>query len=148
MDELPRTALTNHIIFGKLAVELAMPPLNVRLTDSIRLRPWLAHRIVHPSQHNWIQAFRLGDLIWISTPCDFSGEMVLGIKDSLRARGKDAVVTSFNGSYIGYVIPMRYYHLPGYEPRLMSFFGPNVPDYLDEIMRTVALSLAEAPTGL
>lgn len=74
-------------------------------------------------------------------PCDFSGELALGIKDCLRARGADAVITSFNGDYVGYVIPARYYHMSGYEPRLMSFFGPNVPDYFDEMIRAMALSL-------
>ena len=29
----------------------------------------------------------------------------------------------------------------GYEPRLMSFFGPNVPDYFDELIRTMALEM-------
>lgn len=77
----------------------------------------------------------------ISTPCDFSGELALGIKDCLRARGADAAITSFNGDYVGYVIPARYYHMSGYEPRLMSFFGPNVPDYFDEMIRAMALSL-------
>jgi neutral ceramidase len=79
----------------------------------------------------------------VSTPCDFSGELALGIKDFLRQRGGDAVITSFNGGYIGYVIPARYYHLPGYEPRTMSFHGPNVADYLDDTIRTLALGLIE-----
>jgi hypothetical protein len=53
------------------------------------------------------------------------------------------VVTSFNGDYIGYVIPDKYYHLGGYEPRTMSFFGPNTADYLDELLR--ALAAAASP---
>jgi len=61
----------------------------------------------------------------------------------LRARGFSTAITSFNGDYIGYVIPARYYHLDGYEPRTMSFFGPNLPDYLDRLMR----ALAEEMTG-
>ena len=52
------------------------------------------------------------------------------------------MITSFNGDYVGYVIPSRYYHLNGYEPRVMSFFGPNVPDYFDEFIRTMALNVA------
>ena len=50
-----------------------------------------------------------------------------------------------NGAYVGYVIPTRYYHLDGHEPRLMSFFGPNVPDYFDEMMRAMSLSLLVKP---
>jgi hypothetical protein len=51
--------------------------------------------------------------------------------------------TSFNGDYIGYVIPLKYYHLNGYEPRTMSFFGPNVPDFFVDLIRTMTLTLAK-----
>lgn len=142
LDQLPNTALTNSIAFGLVGVELFMPPLNVRVTDGVRLRPWLAQRLLRARDHTFIQVFRLNDSVWASTPSDFSGELALGLKDSLRARGFRGVVTSFNGDYVGYVISPRYYHLSGYEPRLMSFFGPNVPEYFDELIRTMALNLA------
>jgi hypothetical protein len=142
LEQLPKTALTNSIAFGIIGLEISMPPLNARLSDGIRLRPWLTARLLHPAPHSFIQCFRLDDSIWISTPCDFSGELALGIKDFLRARGCTAVITSFNGDYVGYVIPSRYYHLDGYEPRMMSFFGPYVPDYFDELIRTMAVGLA------
>jgi len=141
LEQLPRTPLTNRIAFGSLGLDLALPPLNVRVSDGLRLRPWIARRLLRTRDHSFLQVFRVGDLLWISTPCDFSGELALGIKDGLRARGADAAITSFNGDYVGYVIPARYYHLNGYEPRVMSFFGPNVPDYFEEVMRTMALSL-------
>ena len=118
-----------------------MPSLNVRLSDGIRLRPWLAGKFVPGERHSYLQVFRIDDSVWISTPCDFSGELALGIKDFLQVRGSSAIVTSFNGDYIGYVVSPRYYHLNGYEPRLMSFFGPYVPDYLDELIRSMALTL-------
>ncbi len=142
VDQLPQTALTNVVTFGMFGLDVTMPPLNVRLTDGIRLRPWLAAKLVPARSHSYLEIFRLDDSVWISTPCDFSGELALGIKDFLQARGKSGIVTSFNGDYVGYVIPSRYYHMDGYEPRLMSFFGPNVPDYFDELIRTMALSLA------
>ena len=83
--------------------------------------------------------------VWVSTPCDFSGELALSVKNALRPRGIEVVVTSFNGDYIGYVIGSRYYHMDGYEPRLMSFFGPNVPDYLQELVQSLALKISDLP---
>lgn len=142
LDQLPKTPLTNSITFGTLGLNLSMPPLNVRVTDGLRLRPWLAQKLMPVKKQTFIQAFRLDDSVWISTPCDFSGELALGIKDLLKVRGRHAVVTSFNGDYIGYVICPKYYHMDGYEPRTMSFFGPNVPDYFDEFIRKMALELA------
>ena len=143
IDELPRTPLTNAVNFGMLGLDVTMPPLNVRVSDGFRLRPWLAARFVPAKSTSFLQVFRIHDSLWISTPCDFSGELALGIKDFLHARGRNTVITSFNGDYVGYVIPARYYHLGGYEPRLMSFFGPNVPDYFDELIRNMALDLAQ-----
>lgn len=142
LEQLPKTPLTNAITFGMLGLDLSLPPLNVRVSDDLRLRPWLAQRLMPVKKQTFIQAFRLDDAVWISTPCDFSGELALGIKDFLQVRGRHAVITSFNGDYIGYVISPRYYHLDGYEPRTMSFFGPNVPDYFDEFIRKMALELA------
>ena len=142
VEQLPRTPLTNAIAFGILGLELTLPPLNVRVSDGLRLHPALAQHLLPVKPHSFLQAFRLDDSVWVSTPCDFSGELALGIKDALRVRGSHAVITSFNGDYIGYVICPRYYHLNGYEPRTMSFFGPNVPEYFDELIRTMAISLA------
>jgi neutral ceramidase len=141
LKQLSKTRMTNSIAFGTLAVDVALPELNERITDGIRLRPWLMEKFLPPQRDSFIQAFRLDDMIWISTPCDYSGELALGIKHMLRARGFAGVVTSFNGDYVGYVIPSRYYHLNGYEPRIMSFYGPYVPDYLDELARTLAVEL-------
>ncbi len=143
LDKLSTTPLTNQIAFSMLGLDVNLPPLSVRLSDGVRLRPWLAAKLLPVTDHTYLQAFRLEDALWISTPCDFSGELALAIKDSWRPRGYNAVVTSFNGDYIGYVILPRYYHMNGYEPRLMSFFGPNVPDYLTELIQKTTLELTK-----
>jgi neutral ceramidase len=142
LDRLPGTPLTNSVLFDLRGLEVALPPLQARVSDGLRVRPWLAARFLPVGRLSFIQAFRLGDALWISTPCDFSGELALEIKDLLRARGRGAVLTSFNGDYLGYLIPSRYYHLGGYEPSLMSFFGPAAADYFEDLIRTLALQLA------
>ena len=143
LDELPNVPLARQVAFGMLGLPVSLPELNVRVSDGVRLRPWLAGHLVPAKTRTYLQAFRLQDAVWVSTPCDFSGELALGIKDFLRARtGRRAVVTSFNGDYVGYVVPSRYYHMDGYEPRTMSFFGPTIPDYFDDLIRRMALHLA------
>jgi neutral ceramidase len=143
LETLPAIALTNIVTLGITAVDVALPELHVRLTSQIRLRPWLSRRLVRlPRSESFLQAFRLNEALWIATPCDFSGELALGVKDFFARQGFRANLTSFNGDYIGYVIPSRYYHLPGYEPRVMSFYGPHLPDYLTELIRGVGLAAA------
>lgn len=145
LQQLADTRTTNVIALGILAADVALPEMNQRVTDGIRLRPWVSRQLLPSPRDTFVQAFRIDNSIWISTPCDYSGELALGVKDMLRARGFTGVVTSFNGDYIGYVIPSRYYHMSGYEPRIMSFYGPYVPDYIDEIARAIALNLVSLP---
>lgn len=141
VERLPTVGLTNTVTFGIRGLGVSLPSVHARLTDQIRLRPWLAKHVLPVSDQTFLQAFRLGDTVWVSTPCDFSGEMALDLKAFARARGFDCVVTSFNGDYIGYVIPARYYHLSSYESRLMSFFGPTTADYLDDLIRRLVVGL-------
>jgi neutral ceramidase len=141
LEKLPATPLTNYVVFDLLGLEVSMPELHARVSDGLRLRPWLAARLLRVKPGTYLQEFRINDALWVSTPCDFSAELALEIKQNLRQHGLEAVVTSFNGDYIGYVIPHRYYHLGGYEPRLMSFYGPNVPDYLEDLIGTMALQI-------
>ncbi len=142
-QSLPSVLLTNQVTFGAVGIEVALPELHARLTDGLRLRPWLARKLLPVTDRTFLQGFRLDQTLWFSTPCDFSGELALEIKEHARSRGLDAVVTSFNGDYIGYVIPARYYHLDGYEPRLMSFFGPTVPDYFEDLIRRMTTLLGQ-----
>jgi hypothetical protein len=143
LAHISETPLTNSIAFGTLGLEFPLPPSNVRLSDGLRLRPWLAHLIVPVRNTSFIQVFRLNNWVWVSTPCDFSGELALDLKADLRSEGINTVITSFNGDYVGYVIPLKYYHLNGYEPRTMSFYGPNVPDFFVDLIRSAAVALAQ-----
>jgi len=136
--DMANVVLTNRVTLGLLGLEVTMPPLGPRLADNLRLRPWLAAKLLPARPQVFLQVLRLNDTVWAATPCDFSGELALGLKDAARARGHRAVITSFNGDYIGYVVPHRYYHLNSYESRVMSFYGPNVPDYFVELIRTMS----------
>ena len=91
----------------------------------------------------FLQGPRLGDALWLWTPCDFSGELALGVKAMATEQRLAAVVTSFNGDYVGYVIPTRYYALDGYEPRTMSFFGSQLPECFMAVLRELTAVLAD-----
>jgi len=66
---------------------------------------------MHQPENVFIQAIRIDDMVWISIPGDFSGEYALQIKNSLLAEGFKSNVTSFNGSYAGYIVPGRYFYM-------------------------------------
>ena len=90
-----------------------------------------------------LQAIRLGNMIWVTTPSDFSGEYALQLKNTLAVKGFDANVTSFNGSYVGYIIPGRYFYLDEYEPKTMGMFGPNMGDYTFHLINQLTQIVTE-----
>ncbi len=125
----------DSITLSSLTLPVTLPEFHVRVTDGLRLRPSLVNKLFPPIGEVYLQSARLGNMIWISTPCDFSGELALNYQAMAEAKGYHAMVTSFNGAYIGYIIPERYYHLNEYESRLMSWFGPYTGPWFDEMIR-------------
>jgi neutral ceramidase len=84
----------------------------------------------------------MGNMIWITTPCDFSGEFALQLKNSLASYGYMANVSSFNGGYVGYIVPGRYFYLDEYEPHTMGWFGPNMGEYTMDVMRQISRAIS------
>ncbi len=129
------TVLSTHSALACMTLEMELPEMYVRVTDGLRLRPFIAGKLFPPMGEVYIQAARIGELIWCTAPCDFSGELAIGYANAMYRKGYKSLVTSFNGAYTGYIIPGKYYHLNEYESRLMSWFGPYMGPYTDELIR-------------
>lgn len=135
------TEVREGIGLSFLTLEMDLPELHIRVSDGLRLNPWLARKLFPPIGTACLQAVKIGDLIWLSTPSDFSGEMALVYKDAMNREGYRALVTSFNGAYVGYIIPGKYFHLNEYESRLMSWYGPNMGPFAHEIIQRMMKEL-------
>ena len=132
--------LSDKIVFSALSLKMSLPDYNMRITTNTNLTSFLSRKLMPPPRNVYLQAARIGDMIWITTPADFSGEYALQIKNSLAVRGFMANITSFNGNYVGYIIPGRYFYLDEYESKLMGWFGPNMGEYtVDLIGRIVKI---------
>ena len=134
--------LSDSIGLSYLSLKIALPEFHIRVSDGLRLNPFLGGKLFPDVGDVYIQVARIGDLIWVTTPCDFSGEMAISYKNAMNKEGYKALVTSFNGAYAGYIIPGKYYHLDAYESRLMSWYGPNMGPYTDELIRRMIQKLA------
>jgi neutral ceramidase len=128
------TELKDSIGLSFMTLGMDLPEFHIRVSDGLRLNTRLAGNLFPPIGNVCLQAARIGELIWVSTPSDFSGEMALDYKNAVDMEGYRALVTSFNGAYVGYIIPGKYYHLDEYESRLMSWFGPNMGPYTHEMI--------------
>ena len=138
---MAHTELKDSIGLSFLTLDMDLPEFHIRISDGLRLNPAIGRRLFPPIGNVCFQAAQIADLIWVSTPSDFSGEMAIGYKRAMHNEGYRALVTSFNGAYVGYIIPGKYYHLNEYESRLMSWFGPNMGPYSDEMIRRMMQKL-------
>lgn len=118
-----------------VSMEMPLPKFNIRLSTQRNLSGFFSNKLMPYTDSGYLQAVRLGNMVWVSTPADFSGEYAVQIKNELKAKGFDANITSFNGKYLGYIIPGRYFYIDKYESRVMSWFGPNMGDYTMDLIR-------------
>jgi neutral ceramidase len=133
--EMKNTAIEMH------RVTLELSGLQPKVFHDWRLRPWL-FRGAFGEYPTFISALRIGDIVLLGTPCDFSGEFNASL-DSLA--GKEHVfpiVTSFNGGYIGYVTPFKYYDLDHHETQLMNWYGPGTGEYVEQVLEKLLRSVA------
>ncbi|HYG19179.1 MAG TPA: neutral/alkaline non-lysosomal ceramidase N-terminal domain-containing protein [Ohtaekwangia sp.] len=110
-------------------VPLALGAAQVKISEDWRIREWL-FRAAFGSDQAFLTALRLGDLILLGTPCDFSGEFNPVLDSTATAHGWHTMVTSFNGGYIGYITPVKYYDVDHYETRIMNWYGPGTGEYM------------------
>ncbi len=123
-------------------IPLALGEPQPKVLHNWRLRAGL-FKTAFGDYPTFISALRLGDVVFLSTPCDFSGEFNFSL-DSLAATvNVFPIVTSFNGGYIGYVTPEKYYDIDHYETQLMNWYGPGTGEYVKESLGTLLLSVAE-----
>jgi neutral ceramidase len=135
---LSHVELNDKITFSSVSLKIQLPEYHIRITTKINLSSFLSRKLMPQPENVYLQAIRIDNMVWITTPCDFSGEYALQIKNALSAKGFFSNVTSFNGSYIGYIVPDRYFFLNEYETKVMGWFGPNMGEYTMYLIRQIS----------
>jgi neutral ceramidase len=135
--------LNQKAVFSALSLKMSLPEYNMRITTKINLSSFLSRKLMQRPENVYLQAARIDDMIWITTPSDFSGEYALQIKNALAAKGFKTNITSFNGNYVGYIIPGRYYYMDEYESKLMGWFGPNMGEYTVDLIGRIVKTITK-----
>ncbi len=139
---LDKMEYSNDVNLSVVASEIEIPKLQmIYIADGLRLSPEVGHKLMPEMKSIYLQAFTANNLLWITMPCELSGEYAIDLKNALELKGYNSAITSFNGQYLGYIVPAKYYYYDTYEARLMGWFGPSMGDYLMELNYTVADSL-------
>lgn len=142
IQNLNNIELVTNATFSNITSAVQTPKLQlIRITENIRLSQKIGEMLLPNVETTYIQAIKLNNFIWITQPCEFSGECALDLKNALKAAGYNSMITSFNGQYLGYVVPNKYYYFDTYETSLMSWYGPSMADYIMELNYTICDSL-------
>lgn len=121
-------------------VEVDLPAQQYRISEHLRLSP-LAVSLVH-ERRTYIHAVRINEAVLLGMPGDFSGELTVELERLCAEMPVTPIVTSFNGDYIGYLVPARHYGTGSYEVRGMNFFGPWCGEYFVELSRRIITRMA------
>ncbi len=139
---LHKMKYTSKVNFSRTSSEIETPDLQfLYISDNLRLSPAVGNKLVPKTGRLYLQGFRLNKFIWISMPYELSGEYGIDLKNALELKGFNSAMTSFNGQYLGYIVPAKYYYYDTYEARLMGWYGPSMGDYLMELNFTLANGL-------
>jgi hypothetical protein len=129
------------LMMVRIPLKLSAP--QVKITPDWKVRSWL-FRSAFGEYPVYLTALRIGDVVLLGTPCDFSGEFNPSL-DSLGVHhGLLPVVTSFNGGYIGYVTPFNRYEEKHYETQLMNWYAPGTGEYIEACLEKLMLIVSKS----
>lgn len=131
-------------VMATVTTELEIPKLQAfYVSDRRRLSAFMGSQLLTEMKSIYLQGLKLNDFIWIAMPYELSGEYGIDLKNALELKGYNSALTSFNGQYLGYIVPQKYYYYDTYEARLMGWYGPSMGDYLMELNFKMANALTD-----
>lgn len=144
-NEVVSLAEKENQINGEILLKSFYSPLPLRkpspkISPSFAFRPWVFNW-VFGDYPPFIKATRIGNILMIGMPCDFSGELMKPLDEYAEKKGLQLIITSFNGSYAGYITADQYFDMDNYETVTMSWYGPENGAYFSEAVKDIIKEL-------
>jgi hypothetical protein len=123
------TRFEDKVDVASIGLPIQLPPFQLRLSEHWRVSKFLLP-ILGVDADAWMHAVRVGDVALVGTPADYCGEISVALKARMQGPVGDLWILSFDGDYVGYISPDKYYYDKdekggyGYERGLMSWIGP------------------------
>ncbi|GLU54198.1 hypothetical protein Dfri01_36590 [Dyadobacter frigoris] len=121
-------------ILRSVTVPLPLRDPRPKIMPNLALRSWV-FRWAFGDVPSYIKALRIGNILMVGVPCDFSGELMPELTAYAANKGLHLMVTSFNGGYVGYITNDKYFDRDLYETKTMSWFGPYNGAYFQEAIK-------------
>ncbi|GAB4107674.1 hypothetical protein GCM10028791_01200 [Echinicola sediminis] len=129
----------NHHTIQLSSIKPQLPEATYRISDNIRLRPWVFNSLFGDTNGHFDVA-QIGNTLMVSSSGEISGMFYEEWEKQASQKGLNLIITSFNGGYMGYIIPDQYYHESYFEARDMNWFGPYSGSYFDTIITRIISS--------
>tara|TARA_B100000902_G_scaffold335617_1_gene335422 strand:- start:1920 stop:3266 length:1347 start_codon:yes stop_codon:yes gene_type:complete len=120
-------------------IEIEMREQSFKINSKLIIRPWIFNYLVGDTP-KYINYLRLGDLVIVGTPSDFSGELVGPIEKSISNNKLNLMINSFNGGYVGYITDDKWYDrddINTYETYTMNWYGPYNGAYFSKLIKEI-----------
>jgi Neutral/alkaline non-lysosomal ceramidase, N-terminal len=130
----------NSVDVASIGVPIQLPPFQLRLSERWRVSKFLPP-LLGVDADGWMHAVRVGDVALVGTPADYCGEISVDLKSWAEDHSVDLWVLGFNGDYVGYISPDKYYYDKdedggyGYERGTMSWIGPDQEAFTVSLIR-------------
>ncbi len=130
-----KTENSQILKFAEWPVDLR--PAHFRISNHWRFRPWVFDLLMGRNEAS-ITVLRVGNTVLVGLPVELSGEYYPEFAAICKQRGLSLLITSFNGWYLGYVNPEKYYFtLKRAETREMNWFGYQNGEYFVELIKHI-----------
>ena len=117
-------------------IELPNPNLGLSLSSSIQMRNWL-FILLFGEAKSYVSTLRIGNLLMIGLPVELSGNYYKNLDLYAQKRGFSLFLTTFNGTYLGYAPPSKYFNIDHRETRETNWLGKYGGDYFEDLIKMI-----------
>ncbi len=129
------TESTNTLKFVEWPLELRSA--HFRISEHWRFRPWLFNMVMGKPRAS-ITVLRIANTVLVGLPVELSGEYYQELEEVYAERGLSLMITPFNGWFLGYANPEKYYFtLKRAETREMNWLGYQSGEYFADLVKQV-----------
>lgn len=118
-------------------VPVEFGPAQLRIDKNWKINNW-AFQLLFNKLKGELTYLEFGNVIFIGTPCDFSGEIyaVDSLESYASGHGKHLIITSFNGDYAGYITYDKHYEVSSKEEiNALNWVGPYYGEYFSTMIK-------------
>lgn len=137
MDSMERAPAFDSAVVSTSHIPIPFGPSQLRIGANWKTRNWAFSSVLDDLEGE-LTYLKIGNILMIGTPCDFSGEIAVNEKlhEYAKAKGLNLIITSFNGNYVGYITHDGHYDsINRTEIREMNWVGPYYGKYFAEMIR-------------